>query len=252
VRAEDANPIYLQPGQVDVIALLPPPPAPGSEQQRHDLQAVLEAQRLARKGGSDARAIGDAEASCARFAGALGDNLDPAMAITALTFATRVARQAAAVTGAPKAYWQRDRPYVTSALVRRRADIAAGAGLSADARQQRDHTSYPSGHAAFGAACAIVLARMVPEHRADLFARAGSYAASRVIVGAHYPSDVEAGRLAGTVAMAQILQNPCFADDLAAARASLRHALGLPDAEPHAPGVAPGLPTGAMSPPVVP
>jgi len=76
-----------------------------------------------------------------------------------------------------------------------------------------------------------VLAQMVPEQRAALFARGRTYGQSRVIIGAHFPSDVEAGHLIGSVAAAFLLQSPQFQNDLRAARASLRQSLGLP-AEP--------------------
>jgi acid phosphatase (class A) len=49
-----------------------------------------------------------------------------------------------------------------------------------------------------------------------------------MIVGAHYPTDVEAGRITGTVAAALLLQNPLFQRDFAAARAQLRAQLQLP------------------------
>jgi acid phosphatase (class A) len=69
---------------------------------------------------------------------------------------------------------------------------------------------------------------MVPEKRAAFFERQIDYAHSRMVVGAHFPSDLEAGRLVGTVAAELLMQNPRFEHDLAAARASLRAELKLP------------------------
>ncbi len=68
----------------------------------------------------------------------------------------------------------------------------------------------------------------MPEKREELFARGREYGRSRVIVGAHYPTDIEAGRITGTVAAAVLLQNPLFQRDFAAARAQLRAQLQLP------------------------
>lgn len=98
------------------------------------------------------------------------------------------------------------------------------------AEQQKaiDNSSYPSGHATFGTLCAIFLAQMVPEKQAELFARAEEYRQSRLIVGAHFRSDIEAGRALGTAAAAIISQNFAFQRDLAAARSELRAALNLP------------------------
>jgi acid phosphatase (class A) len=120
-----------------------------------------------------------------------------------------------------------------SAKVERLGDVAPGADLpenpaaSASYRELRDHTSYPSGHGAFGMACGLILARMVPERRGELYARGSSFADSRVIIGAHYPTDVAAGRLIATAAMALMMANPCFEEDFAVAQAALRGSLGL-------------------------
>ena len=224
-------PAYLSPAQIDSTALLPPPPAAGSEGALRDLQAVLDAQRSARAAGITARAVGDATINCDRFAdvwvtprGAAG--LAAGLA-AGFAFATRAALQVSAATGAPKRFWKRPRPFVVSDAVERLGDVAPDNPMPAAAALERDHTSYPSGHAAFGTACAIVLAQMVPEERAALFARGRAYGESRVIIGAHFPSDVEAGRTIGAAASAVMLQNAQFRADLSAARRTLREVLGL-------------------------
>jgi acid phosphatase (class A) len=222
---------YLSAGQVDSVALLAPPPAAGSKAAAMDLKAALAAQRAAHAEGTIERAIGDAQPSCARVADVLHQSAGSAAAVD---FATRAALEASTATVAAKLYWHRARPYVVSPKVERPGGVATGGSPGTPASRSWEHTSYPSGHAAFGMACAIVLAQMVPEERAALFARGRVYGQSRVIVGAHFPSDVEGGRLIGTVTAAYLLQNPQFQGDLAAARTGLRHSLGLP-AEPAGP-----------------
>jgi acid phosphatase (class A) len=70
---------------------------------------------------------------------------------------------------------------------------------------------------------------MVPEKRDGLFARASIFAESRIIAGVHYPSDVEAGWISGTVVAAALMNQPRFETDFSAATAELRHALGFPE-----------------------
>jgi acid phosphatase (class A) len=227
--------------QVDIVALLPPPPREDSAAQRADLAAVLEAQHAAHADGSTARAVADAQSSCGRFSDALGYDLTTASAAKVLAFLDQTARQGSLISVPAKRYWRRTRPYAYSAEVEPLGDMPArpktnlGASTSepmtAEQLRASDnlaHSSYPSGHSTFGTLCAILLAEMVPEKRAALFARNLDYDHSRMVVGAHFPTDLEAGRLAGTVAGAFMLENPDVQRELATARSSLRAAPDLP------------------------
>jgi membrane-associated phospholipid phosphatase len=57
--------------------------------------------------------------------------------------------------------------------------------------------SFPSAHATTGFAAARSYAGLVPA--APLYATAGALAASRMYLGVHYPSDIAAGALLGTL-----------------------------------------------------
>jgi acid phosphatase (class A) len=247
---------YFQSAAVDLVELIPPPPPPGSAAAARDLEAVLDAQRVAHQLGMTARAVADAEANCLRFADVLGPNFSAARAPLAVYFLNRAAMAGASASGPGKTYWWRLRPYMASPRVERLADVAPdaleGPGPLDDFRgacnpgaaprapktiaeldPQRGITSYPSGHAAFGMSCAILLAEMVPEQRDALFVRGREYGLSRLVVGAHYPTDVEAGRVAAAVAAAEMQQNAGFRRDLEAARLELRAALALPRDPPN-------------------
>jgi acid phosphatase (class A) len=235
---------YVRPTQIDMTELLAPPPAEGSEAARRDLSAVLEAQRSARAHHLRAHAISDATTTCGRFEDVLGAELTGAHTASALAFLDRAAREGSALSGAPKKYWHRSRPYAVDPHVERLADISPNAPLATTVRsacgpnaqlpsrelaeQALARVSYPSGHATFGTVCAILLADMVPEKRRELFARGLDYAHSRLIVGAHFPTDLEAGRIVGTVAVALMRESAQFQQDFAEARAQLRAALGWP------------------------
>jgi acid phosphatase (class A) len=239
-----ADPIYLLPSDADMLHLLAPPPAADSAVQREDLHAVIEAQRSARSSGTLAHAEADAELTCARVGDVLGDaavmTRDPQL----LTFLNEAAREASTLTGPAKNYWRRTRPFAASSEVEALADMARAKAAASVKDETRSidigatgtsgsttdvaHSSYPSGHSTFGTVCAIVLADMVPEKRAALFARGLDYAHSRMVVGAHFPTDLEAGRLTGTVAAELLMRNPRFERDFAIERTSLRATLALP------------------------
>ncbi len=69
----------------------------------------------------------------------------------------------------------------------------------------RDSPSFPSGHTTFAYTEALVLAMMVPERLQALAYRASEYGNSRIVIGAHYPIDVIAGRTLATYDLAQDL-----------------------------------------------
>jgi hypothetical protein len=67
----------------------------------------------------------------------------------------------------------------------------------------------------------------MPEKATALFARRREFGDDRVILGVHFPSDVEAGRLAATALAAALMQDPAFMKDFAEAKSQLRRARGL-------------------------
>ena len=71
---------------------------------------------------------------------------------------------------------------------------------------------------------AILLAQIVPEKRDALFARGREYGENRVIDGVHYPSDIEAGRIDGTLVAAALMANPEFQKAFAEAKVEVRAA----------------------------
>jgi acid phosphatase (class A) len=87
--------------------------------------------------------------------------------------------------------------------------------------------SYPSGHSTVGTLMGIELANMLPEKRAAIMARAWEFGHNRVVGGIHYASDIEMGRISGTVIAQTISTHPDFKDEFEAAKAELRAVLGL-------------------------
>lgn len=188
------------PAAVELSNLLPPPPAAGSMAAQRDLQAVLAAQKM-RTAQDRAAAKADAERSVFRFADALGLTAQPSALPKTAAFFDRLAKLDKAEAKEAKAFWKHPRPSVVSSQVH------------ALSKEKPDDWSYPSGHATFGYSTAVLLANMLPEKRAAIFARADLYGEHRIVMGVHFPSDVEAGKIAGTVIADEVLRDPQWQAD---------------------------------------
>lgn len=87
-----------------------------------------------------------------------------------------------------------------------------------DDESLRGNGSYPSGHTTLGWTTALALADMVPELEDQILKRGYQYGESRVIVGAHWQSDVNAGYVIGAAAFATFQKDPRYQKHLKAAR----------------------------------
>jgi acid phosphatase (class A) len=69
---------------------------------------------------------------------------------------------------------------------------------------------------------------MIPEKRFELFERNHDFSRSRVVIGVHFPRDLLAGEIGGTLIVQAFFQSPEFMKDFEVARDELRKALGYP------------------------
>jgi acid phosphatase (class A) len=74
----------------------------------------------------------------------------------------------------------------------------------------RGEGSYPSGHTIRGWAAALILAEINPAAANELYARGWVYGENRVIVGAHWQSDVDASRPAASIGYAFLQTSPAW------------------------------------------
>ncbi|MEQ1489056.1 MAG: phosphatase PAP2 family protein [Terricaulis sp.] len=204
---------YLAPNALDFRTLLAAPPSPASPADLRDRAVVLERQ------GVDAErfqsALLDGLLVYPRFEAVLGAPIDRAAAPALVQLLNRTMIDVSEVAFQAKEHFQRPRPY-------QRFQLTRVCGVSVAPAPELTPTigsSYPSGHAAYGWATAMVLARIWPDRAESLLARAAEFAESRVVCGVHFPSDIEAGRVIAAAVVARLDASPDFQADLAAARA---------------------------------
>ncbi|AXA33497.1 acid phosphatase [Francisella adeliensis] len=70
--------------------------------------------------------------------------------------------------------------------------------------------SYPSGHTTEGWAIALILAEINPNHQEQILKKGYEFGQSRVVCGAHWPSDVEAGYIVGSTVFSALNANDQF------------------------------------------
>ncbi|MBR2299601.1 MAG: phosphatase PAP2 family protein [Alphaproteobacteria bacterium] len=83
-----------------------------------------------------------------------------------------------------------------------------------DEEKLKKNSSYPSGHTTMGWAIALVLAEINPEHQNAILKRGFEYGQSRVIVGFHYQSDVDAARIITSALVNRLHANDEFLNQL--------------------------------------
>ncbi len=208
-----ADQYYIDKNSVNLMELLAPPPRDGSPEDKEDLDSVLKAESKRTKAQGE-RALLDANLTVFRFADVMGADFTPAkLPLTKLLF-ERIKTDGDTIAWIVKDSYKRLRPFLASFAVH---------SLKPDTKG----FSYPSGHATFAYECAVLLSKMVPEKRYEIFMRAEEYAKNRVILGVHYPSDVDAGMVGGTLLANEFLKNEKFMADFEAAKAELRGVLKL-------------------------
>lgn len=205
---------YLRPDQVDLTKFIGPAPTQESQVTKDDVILLLQIQAL-RTPEQVASANADVDRVLSRFSDAAGTDLSKEKAPRANALVDAVWKNANTIVQNAKKGWSRPRPY----------DAIPAVKLVVP---RETSGSYPSGHATWGMLTAIILADMIPEKAQAIYARGFAFGTARLVGGAHYPSDVEAGRLVGTSLAALLLKDPAFQVDLAQAAEEVRGLLSLP------------------------
>jgi acid phosphatase (class A) len=90
--------------------------------------------------------------------------------------------------------------------------------------EETNWAAYPSGHATNSYVNAYLYAELIPEFSAFFLKDAYDMAHSREIIGVHYPSDSESGRVLAYQLVKRLLTRPAFKKDFEAAKAEIESA----------------------------
>ncbi len=174
-----------------------------------------------------AQAQADAEYSseyiAAYYSKAIGLTISPDSMPDTYYLVACVARTGGNCTWHAKNHYMRRRPFMVMHQGTMTPDHEEGLSRNG---------SYPSGHTAMGWSVALVLAELFPEAQDTILSLGYEYGQSRTIVGAHWQSDVDAGRVVGAAAVARMHASADFQADLAAARAEIAKKTGKAVAKP--------------------
>jgi len=210
---------YLAADAEHISRWLPASPADDSMMAAGDVSVFLSTRALI---GTDPRALEASaddvyspEQVAQRFSQAFGADLTPQTASRLLRLMGRVSADEDQLLKPIKKLivdGGRHRPFV---------DYPNRAGCPLTWPTLRTAGSYPSGHATLGWLWALVLTEIRPDHADDLFAKGIGFGDSRVLCGFHYPSDVQAGRIAASALFDRLHGNNDFKADLACAAKQL-------------------------------
>jgi acid phosphatase (class A) len=213
--AADRPPGYLAPSAVPATAsVVTPPPPVGSWAESRDravFYATRSLQGTARWELATRDAVQTPPALTEDFSCALGLAVEPARAPRLTRLLDKTMSDAKSVTDKAKDTYGVQRPFVRY----------GGPICTENQRAALNTASYPSGHTTVSWAYALILAELFPDRAEAVFNRARVYGESRVVCGVHTPSDLEAGRVNGSVLVAALHANPEFLADLSAAKAEV-------------------------------
>lgn len=217
LTAQDYTP-YLTESEVrSSIRLLPPPPEEGSIEFLMDKFAYWEYHRLRSEDPERARlAVSDADLSDigVKFAEAFGIEVTAETMPETYLLLTR-SQECFGSSGCNEAKrtFKRTRPFVYFGSHTLTLD---------DEVWLKTNYSYPSGHTANYFGLAYILSDLRPERSEALLRRAEQGGISRLIVGAHWASDVAAGKMVAASVYEYLKRSPAYQAQFQKAKAEVK------------------------------
>ncbi len=201
---------YINAAAFDWHAVVSPPPADDSIAGRADQEIVIQLDRhRTPEQAVQARRYEKSLEEFAFMAPVLGDWCNAETLPRTHAFFKQANTESRPIIDAAKTAWNRPRPYIFNPALHPAVD-------------KPNNASYPSGHAYTASWIAALLTAALPELAADWEHQAQEIRWSRLIGGAHYPSDVTAGKILGEAVAREMLKSPKLQHDLEEVRAEIR------------------------------
>lgn len=219
---DDVKPYFTVEQMPNIINFLPSPPDSNEPSFNYDVIQYMWGKMQRFDSIRSAIAISDADNTLDGIIMAFSEPFGMAISFNETPDIYRLLRDALAtchnICYYPKLYYMRQRPFMRYQEQTLRPD---------DEPTLVNDGSYPSGHTVLGWSAALLLSEINPDRADTLMARGYTYGESRVIVGAHWQSDVDAGRLASSVAYMKLHTSPEFLDQMEKAKKEFKEKSGL-------------------------
>ena len=211
--AQENEAYFTREEMPDMLKFLPPPPDTLSEAFAHDIMRYFWGKEMRNNPERAAIAIRDADCTtdniCKEFSVPFGMSISKEKSPEIYKLLAKSLRTADFIGTYPKKHYMRVRPF---------ARFHEPSLAPWDDEYLSHNGSYPSGHTLRGWTAALILMDVNPANADTLLARGFMFSESRVIVGAHWQSDIDAGRLAASAAVAKMHTSPEFLEQMEKAK----------------------------------
>jgi acid phosphatase (class A) len=192
---------FINPASINLSAVIPPPPQPGTEQFKIDTGYLKNARATSTQSQIDLAKTASYD-NVFDYADTLGSWFNNRNLPKTAALFTKVDKETKQAIELAKHHFERARPLYW---------------LETGDKEKSNGYSYPSGHTTRAFVWAGLLSNAFPDRTAQLHRQARQKAWYRVILGRHYPADVRAGKLYGKFLAAEFLKNPDFQKQWSAA-----------------------------------
>lgn len=209
-NAQASDPKFIDPAQLHPQNILSAPTAPGSASSLNELAALHQIQSTRSPAQILKAQRDEADKSIFLYQDVVDEKFNPENFPGIAKFSRRIKKDVSIASKSAKLSFHRMRPYNLDKTLLPVCEIKA------------EDNSYPSQHSTLAYVYAFVLIDLMPQKREAILVRADDYTSERLICGAHFPSDVAAGKRYAEAIHQQMNANPNYQQALKKARKELR------------------------------